>query len=202
MQNQGLNGILRVRFKGAIYFWTPRQVFKVFGDSSIDIFLDWCKNEFTQYNKKSKLWVKICKYNPKRCIEWISSKEYIDANLLALIISALDPFSEDIHKHGIEPWVLIFKQLEWSSLKPHSKLKLAHFFLPLILKNNTTVDNQFVEFSSYQVHNELAKERFDYGYWIKLKPLLPPLSWYNSWDKCKQLRNAIKKKGYAIKWDT
>ncbi len=172
------------------------QVYDAFGKVSIDIFLDWSRKTTAQQEWKIKSWMKICMNSPEVCIKWISSIEAIDISLLVSIASVLDPYSETVRKYGINPWYRVFKRLDQKELESYSQLVLAQFFLPLILMSDETVADDFVKFSFYPIHDELAKDQFDYGQWIKLKTLLPSVSWYNNWDKCKRLRKAIAKKGY------
>ena len=172
------------------------QIFDTFGKVSIDIFLDWCRKTTVQQEWKMKSWMKICMNNPEVCIKWLSSIEAIDTSLLVSIASVLDPYSETVRKYGINPWYRAFKRLDQKELESYSQLVLAQFFLPLILMSNETVADDFVKFSFNSIHDELANNQFSYKQWIKLEPLLPSVSWYNSWDKCKRLRNAIRQKGY------
>ena len=92
----------------------------------------------------------------------------------------------------------MFKQLNQKDINANLKLALAQFFLPLILTSNETVAQDFVEFSFTPIHDELAKNQFSYERWAKLKSILPSVSLYSSWDKCKRLERAMKKKGYSV----
>lgn len=174
------------------------QVFGAFGNISINIFLDWCIKKIGHQERKIKAWMKICVNNPEVCIKWISSIEALDVRLLVLVVSVLDPYSEMVRQYDINLWYRVFEQLNQKELESHSRLALAQFFLPLILMSNESVADDFIEFSFYPIHDELAINQFDYEQWIKLKPLLPSMSWYNSWDKCKRLRMAMEQKGYLL----
>ena len=48
------------------------------------------------------------------------------------------------------------------------------------------------------VHKILANDNMDYCRWEKLSELLPDVVWYNSWDKCKRLRKAARRKQYDV----
>ncbi len=175
-----------------------KQVFGVFGNISIKVFLDWCRKTSKQHRNKIEAWMKICRCSPKTCIKWTSSVEALDIDLLVSIVSILDPYSEAVCQYGIKPWFKLFEHFNKKGLGSRSQLVLAQFFLPLILMSDESVKQDFVEFSFSPVHDALARNKFSYEQWIKLEPLLPSVSWYNSWDKCKRLRKAMKKKGYYV----
>ncbi len=172
------------------------QVFKVFGNISVSIFLKWCRQRTEQYDRKVRDWIKLCKYSPETSIEWLASCENLDIRLLALIISVIDPYSKTVNKYGLKPWFKLFQQLP-KQISPKIKLTLAQFFLPLSLMRDEAIAKDFAIFSFYPVHKALEQNQFNYEQWKKLERLLPALSWYQSWDKCKRLRLAMKNKGYC-----
>ena len=174
------------------------QVFNAFGEISINVFLDWCKSISRENKEKIKDWMQICTYNPDVCIKWILSTENLDGELLVSVISIFDPYSDMIKNFGVGPWVKVFEHLNYEILDSRSRLILAQFFLPLILMSNEVVPNDFVRFSFDQIYKELENSGFDYKEWIKLEPLLPLISWYSAWDKCKRLRMAFEQKGYLL----
>ena len=174
-----------------------RQVFSVFGEASIEIILNWCTKS-TPQKENMKNWINICKCSPKTCLKWISSNETLDMNLLVSVVSVLDPYSEVVRQNGIKPWLRVSKRLNQKDLNTSSKLALAQFFLPIILTSDETVTDDFAEFSFRPIHNQLMKNQFSYERWTKLESLLPSVSWYNCWDKCKRLRRAMRKKGYCV----
>ena len=131
-------------------------------------------------------------------MKWVSSIKALYTNLLVSVVSVLDPYSATVRQNGLMPWINLFKQLNQKDITENSQLTLAQFFLPLILTSNETVTDDFVKFSFTPIYNKLAKNQFSYERWIKLESILPSVPWYNSWDKCKRLRKAMKEKGYSV----
>ena len=174
-----------------------KQVFRVFGEDSIEIFLNWCRKSIPQ-KEKVKNWINICKCNPEICLKWVSSIKALYTNLLVSVVSVLDPYSATVRQNGLMPWINLFKQLNQKDITENSQLTLAQFFLPLILTSNEIVADDFVKFSFTPIYNKLAKNQFSYERWIMLESILPSVPWYNSWDKCKRLRKAMKEKGYSV----
>jgi len=175
------------------------QVFRAFGTNSINIFLNWYLKPGEQKNEKKKTWMKICAYSPEDCIRWVLNiKALDDVDLIVSIVSALDPYSENVRQLGVEPWLKVFDKLNSEEIDEGPRLVLAQFFLPLILLSNEKVTDEFVEFSFYPMHAKLEEQHFDYNQWQKLDKLLPTLSRNNNWDKCKRLRRAMKRKGYLF----
>ena len=62
------------------------------------------------------------------------------------------------------------------------------------------VSDDFFSLSFYPIHDNLYRQHYDYKKWENLETLLPEVSWYNSWDKCKRLRKAAKDKGYRVNY--
>jgi len=85
-----------------------------------------------------------------------------------------------------------------NTLNEDTSFTLAQFLLPVILLKEELFPDDIVRFSFKIVNNRISEQRFDYQRWEKLEKLLPEVAWYNSWDKCKRLRKAIKQKGYKI----
>jgi len=74
----------------------------------------------------------------------------------------------------------------------------ATFLLPIILRTNQEFPDEIVKVSFKTVHTILQNDAMDYSSWENLSSLLPEVAWYNSWDKCKRLREAAKQKNYNI----
>jgi len=49
------------------------------------------------------------------------------------------------------------------------------------------------------IHDSLLQQITPSNEWYNIEPLLPPVAFYNQWDRCKRIRKAIKQKGYKIK---
>ena len=176
------------------------EIYKAFGDESIATVLTWCANNFgNEY--KIKKWSKICANNPEEAIKWLSSIQVVDENLLLNIISSLDPSSYSVLKIGKDLWIELFNNFRVEKFKDSSKLQISLFFLPIILLSYKKLPYNFVKFVFYTVHMALAKELINFSEWGKIEKLLPAVEWYNSWDKCKRLRRAMKRKGYTFNDD-
>ena len=77
----------------------------------------------------------------------------------------------------------------------------AQFILPCIIVSQYAFPNVLAQFAFQTVHSILAEDRMDYEEWENLSLILPEVSIYNSWDKCKRLRKAAKQKNYRISFD-
>lgn len=177
------------------------QLYKVFKDISISIVLDWCvKADYKNKDKERvRLWLNICKSNPLECITWLSAKKMTyDIEFVFLAIAVLDPYSKIVFKFGDNPWQSILQENNLNILDNTTRVELAEFILPIILLTDIRFSNDIVNFVYNVVYDRLAHQQFDYIKWEKLEPLLPQLSIFNNWDKCKRLKKAIKAKGYQV----
>ncbi|WP_366924200.1 hypothetical protein MFMK1_001158 [Metallumcola ferriviriculae] len=171
------------------------KVYNTFGSVSTRIFLDWCLST----GKQKDNWMQLCNNSPEECINWLLAvKSLDDVSLFVSIASRLDPYSKAISQYGIKPWLRIFDKLDFKKINEDSRFLLAQFFLPIMLMSKDDVTKEFAEFVFYPIDAKLANQQFDYDQWQKLDKLLPRLSWYNSWDKSKRLRKAMKRKGYQF----
>jgi hypothetical protein len=168
------------------------------GNIAIITFLDWYYITQVSNDKKMK-WINICEKNPNECIKWMQRRREIkDTDLIMKIINVLDPYSDDVMNIDKNFWIDIFYYMNTDTLNEDTSFTLAQFLLPVILLKEELFPDDIVRFSFKIVNNRISEQRFDYKRWEKLEKLLPEVAWYNSWDKCKRLRKAIKQKGYKI----
>lgn len=176
------------------------QVYRKFGKKAIRIFLNWCLKTNCNDCKKIDSWMNLCKNEPQECIEWILNNDLTNhKHLLISILSILDPYKEEVFEISSSIWSMLFNKVNIENVNEYSQIKLAELFLPIILLKNDKLPEDLVRFSFLIIHEQLAKQQFTYDKWERLENLLPEVAWYNSWDKCKRLRKALKKKGYSIK---
>lgn len=174
------------------------SLYAKFGDLAISTFLDWYCITRVFDDKKIK-WIKICKKNPSECLKWMQQADKLkDIDLIIRIISVLDPYSDEVIRIDKSFWIDIFYCINIDDLSDNYTFILAQFFIPIILLKKELFPKDIVRFSFNIINNRIAEQKFDYQKWEKLERLLPEVAWYNSWDKCKRLRKAIKQKGYKI----
>lgn len=174
------------------------QIFQVFGNSSIEVFLNWCEkaNDFV----KVKKWAKICLNAPNYCSDMLLNRIAMKGTRVLLILSVLDPYEPYVWNENITKWCDLFNYIKSNQIDDEAKLILAEFYLPLVLMSSQKLQDDIAIFSYTVIHNKLAQQLFDYDRWEKLEKLLPKGSWFNNWDKCKRLRNAMRQKGYEINY--
>lgn len=177
-----------------------KQVYRKFGKKSITIFLNWCLKTNCNDSEKIDNWMNLCKNEPQESVEWILNSEPTNhVYLLISILSTLDPYTKDVFEINSISWIMLFNKVDIENINEYSRLILSELFLPIILLKNDKLPENLVGFSFLTIHEQLEKQQFGYEKWEKLEKLLPEVAWYNSWDKCKRLRKALKKKGYSIK---
>ncbi|WP_319403931.1 hypothetical protein [uncultured Anaeromusa sp.] len=166
------------------------QLFEAFGDYAVNYFLLWAekKNNIESIRR----WSDLCRLNPLICIKKLPYLENIW--LLECIIKSLNPYSSEVLAIDKSTWIEIFYKFCNNQRSYHEVL--PQFLLPIMLKSNEKYPSDIAYFVFNEMHSKLENNQMDYEDWEKLSDLLPAVAWYNSWDKCKRLRKAAKKRGY------
>lgn len=171
------------------------DLYKTFGDCSVDAFFDWCETEHACIQKSIR-WVNLCKYNQILSIERL--KHINNPRLFETVIKVLDPYNEKMKEIPKETWELFYRRFCVNNSSGNINTVFAQFILPIIIESSSQFSTQLTEFAFITVHNILAHDEMDYGQWNRLSKLLPDNSQHNVWDKCKRLRKAAKIKNLDI----
>lgn len=114
------------------------------------------------------------------------------------LIDVLDPYDDDLLQVAPTVWEQLYQKFCGISAAYSVRIKYAQFVLPIILRSDNCFADELVRFAFTTVHKILANDNMDYCRWEKLSELLPDVVWYNSWDKCKRLRKAARRKQYDV----
>lgn len=188
--------LLYLIFKTSIFDITS-DLYKIFGDYSVNTFFDWCEIE-NPCIQKYEIWINLCKYNQTLSIERL--KHISSPYLFERVISILNPYDEKIKKIPGETWELFYSRFCVKKSSSHLDIIFAQFILPIIIESSYPFSKQLTEFAFITVHNILLHDEMDDQQWNKLSKLLPDNSWCNMWDKCKRLRKAAKIKKLDIEF--
>lgn len=175
------------------------DLYEIFGEKSINVFLDYIIGFRLLATKKSNSIKEVCKKHPKQSSHLLETR-YNELNMhqLILMFEITNPYSNCILMINQKKLIQIFDKIRIYELTEDDKLKVALFYLPIILRLDIQFPTNIVKFAFETVHSCLAKQALSYTEWQKLDKLLPEVSWFNQWDKCKRLRKAIKRKGYNL----
>lgn len=164
------------------------DLYKTFGDCSVDAFFDWCETEHACIQKSIR-WVNLCKYNQILSIERL--KHINNPRLFETVIKVLDPYNEKMKEIPKETWELFYRRFCVNNSSGNINTVFAQFILPIIIESSSQFSTQLTEFAFITVHNILAHDEMDYGQWNRLSKLLPDNSQHNVWDKCKCRRRPV-----------
>ena len=191
-----------VNYKSIIYlifetsdFDIVSDLYRTFGDCSIDAFFDWCETEYACIQKSIR-WVNLCKYNQILSIEQL--KHINNPHLFEMVIKVLDPYDEKMKEIPKETWELFYRRFCANNSSHSINTVFAQFILPIIIESSSQFSIQLTEFAFITVHNILARDEMDNKQWNRLSKLLPDNPWHNVWDKCKCLRKEAKIKNLDI----
>ena len=174
------------------------RLFKFFGIKSITAFFDYYfyqkENGLSpQFNMET-----VCKNDTVFCIERLCKTN--EPVLFSHVIKLLDPYDIRLQLVPMESWISLYN-LCCIDGSLEIKESYAQFILPCIIVSQYAFPNVLAQFAFQTVHSILAEDRMDYEEWENLSLILPEVSIYNSWDKCKRLRKAAKQKNYRISFD-
>lgn len=173
-----------------------REVYKTFGSEAIQAYFSYFSDSLSDEHVVA--WSSLCQEDPFLSVQFLSELSPAASAVFTAVISALDPCCDAIRSVPISVWEELYQRFCQNSNEAADVY--AQFVLPLILYFNVDVSPKLLDFAFYTVHNLLAQNSMNYVRWECLSSLLPEISWYQSWDKCKRLRKAAKQKGVHIKW--
>lgn len=168
----------------------------IFGDVVIDVFFELGNSVNKSTNASLKRWSGLCVKNQRLSVSKLTRIE--DATLFEVVIDVLDPYDDDLLQVAPTVWEQLYQKFCGISAAHSVRIKYAQFVLPIILRSDNCFADELVRFAFTTVHKILANDNMDYCRWEKLRELLPDVVWYNSWDKCKRLRKAARRKQYDV----
>ncbi|WP_195984452.1 hypothetical protein [Clostridium sp. D33t1_170424_F3] len=173
------------------------EIFTLWGESAIQIFLEYLLQFRTLLHRDTAQMVAFCKAHSKTAACMFEEKySTLSIQQVVILLDIIDPYTEKVSEKIL---IKSFEEIALEDLSIQQKNCLADFYLPLILRSSTKFPNDLVAFAVTNVHDRLANLLYPEDRWRKLQTLLPDTTWLNQWDKCKRVRKAIKKKGYNIK---
>ena len=174
------------------------DLYETFGKESIhyfvmDLIYNVSKDEMQICSLK-----RICTQNSLNImVELRSLNEKLNTEQAFIFIELIDP--SQISYTDIPVLIKLYGFIEKEKISTKRNEQLAVFYLILLLKSNDKLPIDIAKYSICLVHEMLLSGSLENEYWNKIKYYLPESSFIEHWDKGKQLRKAIKKKGYHIK---
>ncbi len=173
------------------------EVYKTFGSESIRVYFSCFGNG--NNSERAVAWSDLCREDPALSAQALSALSPAASALFAAVISVLDPCCDAVLSIPGDVWEQLYQRFCRNSSEVAAVY--AQFVLPLILRSGVAVSPELLDFSFCTVHTLLAQNAMNYARWECLASLLPEIPWYQSWDKCKRLREAAKQKGIHIEWE-
>ena len=118
---------------------------------------------------------------------------------LLFIMKIINPYNKEIKNISVEELTQLYYTIKANGCTQSECEVLAKFIIPICFIADYKVPTDIAKSSFLIVHELLAKQSFPENEWEDLEKLLPELSWYNNWDRCKRLRKGLKKRGYHFK---
>jgi len=195
-----VDNILPVVLDNSLYDF-GNELFDLFGEKSVNVFLDYLLGFRILASKNSESIKEICKCHAEYCVRMIETKyNELDSNQLILMLEITNPYSNSVLKMNNNLLIQIYDKVNIYELSDENKMKVALFYLPIILQSNNRFPLHIVDFCFEIIHSSLASQTFPSKEWDRIEKLLPEVSWVYQWDKCKRLRKAMKRKGYKVKF--
>jgi len=144
-------------------------------------------------------WINYLRNHPEDIVRWLSDGNTVKTNTLTLILPMLNPNSSYVINSGTSPWQNLLMN---ATLANNSKcyIELQAFSLALAFNNPDQKSYRVVSTTFEDVYLALSESILDYSSWIHLESHTKTLSWWNDWDKCKKLVNALVDKSIQFAW--
>lgn len=163
----------------------------------ISLVLDWYDS-----NLKSDLhqqWISELANNPDEILNWIEMKNRINFSTMIFIVKILNPNSRIVIRKGIGLWMSF--SMSASSNKVKESIYIHAFLTSLAFNFNDSNAFKLLKNSFFIIYNEIADDTLDYKLSSMVLEHTKPTFWQD-WDKCKKLRNALADKFNEARWDT
>ncbi len=172
-----------------------KEVYRVFGDQAIDTYFE-CFYAANGSRTLAWRWSALCGMNQSLSVHRLT--EIASPHVFQAVIHSLDPYNHVNLSVSYQIWEELYRKFCQTDSSDSVKTEYAQFVLPIILESNAPFSIEFQSFAFYTVHKLLADHHMNCDKWERLSPLLPEVKGYQSWDKCKRLRKAAKRKGIQI----
>lgn len=170
-------------------------LYEVFNIDVLRYYFEWADtSESVNHIKK---WSGLCKFNMSYCIKRVSKVD--NYYVLQGVLNQIDPYNVEIKNIPNYQWTNLYYNLILSSNSKSTINDFAKLLLPIIIMSNVRFPEEFAYFVFSTVHQLLLEDKFNYDEWRRLSYILPEVTWYNDWDKCKRVRKAAKMLGYSFK---
>jgi hypothetical protein len=175
-----------------------KQIYSKFGNSAVSAILSWYY-EVSKNQSVNKEWLSISRLNETECMKWlITIRQCDNYNMIYDLVLVLNPYSKDVLQFGKEPWESLFSRVDLFKCESNTILSLSLFLLPILILTNRKFSDKIASFIFITINEKLANQKLDYDSWEKIDKILPEVSWFRAWDKCKRLRMAFLQRGYQI----
>lgn len=163
----------------------------------ISIILNWYDS-----NPQSELyqqWISELSNNPDEILNWIELKNRINFSTMILIVRIINPNSRIVIRRGTGLWMPF--SMSAASNKIKESIYIHAFLTSLAFNFNDSNAFKLLKNSFFIIYNEIADDTLDYKLASMVLEHTKPTFWQD-WDKCKKLRNALADKFNEARWDT
>jgi hypothetical protein len=183
--------------KGLNLFPTINVLFSMIKPNHISFLLDWY-NKNDKYELKSSWHLELSK-NPSSILTWIQDQNNINLHTKQLIVKVINPNSRDTKKAGLRLWINFSESIKTLPLKDSIYI---HAFLTSLAFNFNDKEAILLLKNSFSIiYNEIANDKLDYKLMSMVLIHTKPLMFWQDWDKCKKLRNALADKFNEARWE-
>ena len=130
--------------------------------------------------------LRICLSRIKEVLQWLENQSYLSANVVAIFVNYIRPFSNDVRQSRSEIWLKLLDA-------DNSRMSTEYYMFLFVLSFNWIDENSinYLRVSFYHLHDKLRYSSLNNRMWERLIPYTSELPFWQDWDKCKKLRKGI-----------
>lgn len=174
-----------------------QYIYSGFGSFAVKAFWKWAEDE--KEISKIQQWINISVCDTEIALNALKFTK--NSNLFLASIINIDPHEKTVLHENPSTWLNLYYRFCENSNSATIRSYYARFILPIILQAPINYPEDFAYFAFKEVHSILARDEMNYIEWNKISRFLPEVSIFSSWDKCKRLRKAARKRGYDFKFN-
>ena len=200
LRNNSINDINWISIIDVLIKTNSDVAFQLLDDHELDItiyILDW--SNFYNTINIGYPWQNLLRTRPTSVLNWLKSADHVNQNTLKLITSVLNPNSTDVIEFGCRLWIHVIKQIEKDE-KQEALIAASAFGLALAFNKPDTYYLELLSCSFETTYLTLKSNTLNYIYWWPIEIHTRQRHWYNDWDKCKKLIDALFINFDDIKW--
>lgn len=123
---------------------------------------------------------------PESVLDWLSNVTSINSDVAYVLVNSIDEFNVVTKNRGSRIWMPLH-----NVLTENDPIQFYIFLYRLSFNWQDKEALMYLRKAFYPIHELLAQDKLEYGFWYRIEPYTEHLFFLQNWDKCKKLRKMV-----------